>query len=114
MLLSVFVVVALTAKFVPGYVGVGAGPNVIVGVVLALALRLKFAVTATAPFPATVHGPVPVQPPPQPVNVEPDAGVALRETELPAENIAEQVVGHEIPAGMLVTVPAPVPVFVTV
>lgn len=113
-LLSVLVVVALTVKFPPRYMGVGAGPNVIVGVIFAVASTLKLAVTETAPLPATVQGPVPVQPPPQPVNVEPVAGIALRVTELPAENVAEHVVPHAIPAGVLVTVPVPVPVLVTI
>jgi len=58
----------------------------------------------------TLQVPVPVQPPPlQPVKVEPAAGVAVRVTAVPVVNAAEHVVPQEIPAGLLVTVPLPVP-----
>ena len=63
----------------------------------------------------TVHVPVPVQPPPlQPVKVEPVAGDAVRVTAAPVVNEAEQVEPHEMPAGLLVTVPVPAPAFETV
>src|SRR2546426_7742887 len=59
--------------------------------------------------------PVPVQPPPlQPLKVEPAAGVAVKVTMVPVANAAEQVTPHEMPAGLLVTVPLPAPVFETV
>jgi len=46
------------------------------------------AVTVTDPFPASVHGSVPLQPPPdQPLNVDPDAGVAVRVTTLPLTEV---------------------------
>jgi hypothetical protein len=92
------------------------GGVVLVGVVLVggdvvLELIPNDAVTAWSPFIVTVHGPVPEQPPPdQPSNMEPAAGVAVSVTPLPGENEAEQVPGHEIPAGELVTVPEPEPV----
>jgi hypothetical protein len=41
--------------------------------------------------------------------VEPAAGVAVRVTAAPLVNAAEHVVPQEIPAGLLVTVPLPVP-----
>jgi len=73
------------------------------------------AVTVCAAFTVTLQVPVPVQPPPlQPVNVEPVAGVALNVTAVPVVNDVEHVVPQEIPAGVLVTVPLPAPVFVTV
>jgi len=63
----------------------------------------------------TVHVPVPVQPPPlQPLNVDPAAGVAVNVTAEPPANAAEHVAPQEMPAGLLVTVPPPVPVFETV
>jgi Divergent InlB B-repeat domain len=49
----------------------------------------------------TVQLPVPVQPPlDQPVKTEPLASVAVRTTGLPDEKLAEQIVPHEMPAGM--------------
>jgi len=58
---------------------------------------------------------VPEQPPPlQPVNVEPEAAVAVSVTAVPCVNAAAQVEPQLIPTGELVTVPLPVPAFVTV
>jgi hypothetical protein len=58
---------------------------------------------------------VPVHPPPdQPAKVDPDDAVAVRVTVLPLVNLAEHVAPQLIPAGLLVTVPVPVPVFDTV
>ena len=63
----------------------------------------------------TVQVPVPEQPPPlQPVKVEPAAGTAVKATAVPLANAAEQVVPQEIPAGLLVTVPVPAPLGLTV
>src|SRR6267142_1996575 len=75
----------------------------------------KVAVTVCAALIVTVQVPVPVQPPPlQPVKAEPAAGVAVSVTAVPLANEAEHVVPHEIPAGVLVMVPLPVPVLLTV
>jgi len=71
------------------------------------------AVTLWAALIVTVQVPVPVQPPLQPVNVEPVAGVAVSVTAVPLANAVEQVAPHEMPVGELVTVPLPVPAFVT-
>ena len=61
---------------------------------------------------------VPEHPPPdQPVNVDPAAGVAVRATDWPKPKLAEsllQLVPQLIPAGLLVTVPEPVPALDTV
>ena len=77
--------------------------------------RLKLAVTDVATLIVTVQVPVPEQPPPlQPVNVEPAAGVAVNVTTAPLVNDAEQVVPQLIAAGVLVTVPVPLPPLVTV
>jgi hypothetical protein len=76
---------------------------------------MKVAVTEVAAFIVTVQEPVPVQPPPlQPVKVEPVAGEAVRVTAVPVAKEAEHVAPHEIPAGLLVTVPLPAPDFETV
>lgn len=61
----------------------------------------------------TLHEPVPEQAPPQPVNADPDAGLAPRLTEVPAANVVEHVVPQLIPAGALVMVPLPVPAKLT-
>jgi len=66
------------------------------------------AVTDVAAFSVTAQVPVPVQPPPlQPVNVEPAAGAAVKVTMVPDVKDVVQVAPQEIPAGELVTVPAP-------
>src|SRR5262249_53675892 len=76
---------------------------------------VKFAVTVWSAFITTVHEPVPLQPPPlQPVNAEPPVGTAVRATVLPLGKSAAQVVPQEMPLGLLVTVPVPVPDVVTV
>ena len=62
----------------------------------------------------TVHVPEPWQSPLQPANVEFAAGVAVRVTEVPDPNEAAQVAPQLTPAGDEVTVPVPVPAFVTV
>jgi len=75
----------------------------------------KVAVTVVALLSVTVHVPVPEQPPPlQPVNVEPAAGVAVNVTTVPFAYAAMHVEPHEMPAGLLVTVPIPEPVLFTV
>jgi hypothetical protein len=76
---------------------------------------VKFAVTVWSAFIVTVHEPVPLQPPPlQPVNVEPPVGAAVRATVLPLGKSAAQVDPQEMPLGLLVTVPVPVPDLLTV
>src|SRR4030095_2026552 len=82
-----------------------------VKLVLAVA---KIAVTARAALIVTLQAPVPVQAPLQPAKVEPVAGAAVRLTAAPLVNEAEQVAPQEMPAGVLVTVPLPVPDLVTV
>jgi hypothetical protein len=73
------------------------------------------AVTVVAAVSVTVHVPVPEQPPPlQPVKVEPAAGTAVRVTVVPLAQAAIQVEPQEMPAGLLVTVPTPGPVLLTV
>src|SRR3954452_20058298 len=74
----------------------------------------KVALTVLAASMVTVQLPVPLQAPPQPVKVEPAAGVAVNETMLPAAKEALQVLPQLIPAGLEVTVPLPEPALVTV
>src|SRR5438093_267706 len=74
----------------------------------------KVAVTVVAALSVTVQVPVPVQPPPlQPVNVDPAAGVAVKVTAVPLAYVAEQFPPHEMPPGLLFTIPLPAPVFET-
>ena len=61
-----------------------------------------------------MQSPVPEQPAPlQPVKREAPSAIALSLTCAPRVNEAEQVEPQRIPAGWLVTVPAPVPSLVT-
>jgi hypothetical protein len=50
----------------------------------------------------------------QPANDDPAAGVAVSVTLMPKVKLAEHVAPQAIPRGLLVTVPAPEPVFDTV
>ena len=75
--------------------------------------KLNVALTEAAADIVTVQAPVPLHAPPQLVNTEPEAGAAARLTDAPDEKLAEQVDPHAMPAGVLVTVPAPVPGRVT-
>src|SRR5258705_13179944 len=82
----------------------------------------KFAVTLCACTKVSAQAPVPEQAPLHPANVCPPApGDAVSETALPAGNELEQVplatppaTVHEMPAGLDVTTPPPVPVPATV
>jgi hypothetical protein len=56
----------------------------------------------------TVQLPVPLHAPPQPVKLDPAAGVAVRLTEVPGGKLALHVAPQLIPPGELVTVPFPV------
>jgi len=77
--------------------------------------EVNVAVTLCAALMAATQVPVPVQPAPfQPENVEPAAGLADSVTLLFAVKLALQLTPQLIPAGLLITVPAPVPAFDTV
>ena len=56
-----------------------------------------------------MHLPVPVQARDQPLNFEPAFGDAVSVTTVPAPNACLHVAPHEIPTGLLVTSPLPVP-----
>jgi hypothetical protein len=74
--------------------------------------RLKVAVAVVAALTVTAHVPVPEQAPLQPAKDEPAAGVAVRVMAVPGVTDCEQAVPQLMPAGLLVTVPEPVPLFV--
>ncbi len=61
----------------------------------------------------TAHVPVPEQAPLQPMKVEPETAVAVSVIVVPWVTACEQVAPQLMPAGVLVTVPEPVPSFVT-
>jgi len=72
--------------------------------------RVKRAVTGRAPFMVTWQVlSVPVHAPPHPSKTEPSSAVAERETTVPAAKVASHVPPQSIPAGLLFTVPVPVP-----
>jgi DNA-binding CsgD family transcriptional regulator len=87
----------------PGPAG-GSGAGGVGGDVFA-----KAAVTPRSPLMDTSHGPVPAHAPDHPANVEPLDGRASTRTTAPWLKPCRQSVGHQIPAGALDTVPAPVP-----
>lgn len=61
------------------------------------------------------HCPVPLHPPPlHPVNMNPESGLAVNVTGLLRGKDATQVPPQSMPVGLLMTVPVPEPIFVTV
>lgn len=78
-----------------------------------LAMSVKLALTALALSTTTVQAPVPVHAPPQPAKLEPVAGVGVSVTLEPLAYGSSQSVPQLIPAGLLVTVPTPEPVLLT-
>lgn len=58
----------------------------------------------------TLHDPVPLHGPDQPLNPEPIAGEAVSVTTVPSLKLAAHIVGQLIPKGLLLTLPAPLPV----
>ena len=77
-------------------------------------ILMKVAVTNRFWFIVTVQVPVPEHPPPdQPANRLPESGAAVKVTLAFWPKLAEQVEPQSIPAGLLVTVPLPLPSFET-
>jgi len=77
-------------------------------------LAVKVAVTAALPVNVTLQAPVPVHAPDHPANVDPPFGTAVSVTMAPLVKLALHVAPQSIPAGLLVTVPVPVPALWTV
>jgi hypothetical protein len=77
-------------------------------------LSANVAVTLRARLIVTVQVPVPVQAPLQPVKEDPVVAAAVRVTVVPAMKAPLQLLLHAIPLGEDVTVPDPVPLFVSV
>ena len=75
---------------------------------------LKVAVTFLLASIVTIQLPVPEQAPDQPAKVEPEAGLAVKVTEVPEVYDSEQSEPQLMPAGLEVTVPEPKPDLVTV
>jgi len=75
---------------------------------------LNIAVTAVWFASNTVHVPVPVHAPVHPANIEVAPGLAVSVTDVPTVKLAVHVTPQFMPAGALVTVPAPLPASVTV
>jgi hypothetical protein len=77
-------------------------------------LAVNVAVTEALLVNVTLQAPVPVQAPDQPANVDVAFEAAVSVTTVPLVKLALQVAPQLIPAGLLVTVPAPVPALWTV
>lgn len=76
--------------------------------------KAKFAVTDCAEVMVKMQEPVPEHAPDQPVNVDPLAAEAVNVTDFPDSQFAEHVQPQLIRPSLPVTVPVPVPGFVTV
>src|SRR3989338_11716099 len=73
-----------------------------------VAVAVMFALILSVQFPVPVHAPV------HPVKVSPDAGVAVRVTDVPELSETEHVGPQLMVAPLPITVPEPVPDLVTV
>ncbi len=75
---------------------------------------MNVAVTEVSLVKVTLQVPVPVQAPDQPANVEVAFGAAVSVTMVALVKLALHIAPQLIPAGLLMTVPAPVPALWTV
>jgi hypothetical protein len=74
----------------------------------------KVALTVVSAVIVITQLPKPLQPPVQPTKAEPAVDTAVSVTTIPLVMLAEQLAPQSIPAGLLVTVPLPVRVTVSV
>ena len=74
----------------------------------------RIAPTAVSFSRVRLHGAMPEHAPVHPVKVEPLLGFAVSVTDVPTVKLALHVSPQLMPAGVLVTVPAPVPEVITV
>jgi hypothetical protein len=89
-------------------------PVPVLAIVSVWDVSVKVAVTDLACVTETTHVAVPEHPAPvHPVKIDPVAGVAPSVTSVSYSKLAEQVGPQSTPAGVDVTVPAPLPAFVT-
>ena len=103
---------AVRVEELPALIEAGFGVSVQLG--RETGINVKVAVTVWAAFIVTAQLPVPEQPPPaQPAKLEPVAAVALNVTLVPEVKFEVQVLPQLIPAGLLVTMPEPVPFALT-
>ena len=70
---------------------------------------MKVAPTVVLAVSVTTQAPVPVQAPVHPPKVELVLTASVSVTEVPLGKLAVQAVGQLMPAGLLITVPVPVP-----
>ena len=71
----------------------------------------KLALTVVSVVSVSVQGSIPEQPPPfHPAKVEPWTAAAVNVTCVPTAKPASQIGPHTMPEGLLVAVPAPVPI----
>ena len=114
-----------TGAWTTGSSATGAGAGAITGATgttgttgttgVSAGMTVKVAVTERATSSVTVQvSAVPLQAPLQPANVEPDVAIAVSVTVAPFVKSASQVTPQAISAGLLLTVPLPVPSFATV
>jgi len=68
---------------------------------------VKVARTLSAAFIVTLQAPLPPHAPLHPLKFQPNAGVAVRVTGVPAAKLALQLAPQSMPAGALATVPLP-------
>lgn len=85
----------------------------LVRVTVSVETAVKVAVTLFALVIERMQLPVPVHAPDQPAKADPAAAAAVSVTDVPLVKDAEHVLPQEMPAGLEVTVPEPVPDFET-
>src|SRR6185312_11306944 len=92
----------------------GVGRTEIIGAAVDFELDVSKSANAVCePLITIVQVEVPLQAPDQPLKTEMPVGTAVSVTDVPSLKLAAHWVGHSIPAGLLATLPVPVPVILT-